>query len=414
MIAIPGFVALMILEALYGWYKGHQTFRGFDTISSLSSGYTNTIKDILKLTIVVVGYSWLESKISVVKIEDTLWVYVLSFIALDFAGYWSHRLAHTINIFWNKHIIHHSSEEFNLACALRQTISNVFGVHAIFLIPAALLGLSPNVIATLAPLHLFMQFWYHTRHVPKLGVLEYIIVTPSHHRVHHAINSEYLDKNFSQIFIVWDRFFGTFQEELDHVPAVYGVKRAVATWNPFKINFQHLWLLTQDAWHTNNWVDKLRLWFMPTGWRPLDVAQKYPIKIIEDPERQVKYSTEASPALLLWSWTQHVVTFLFMMHMIMKLADIGTPMIFLYGAFLFVTVYGYTALMDRDRMALGVEIARTVGALSLIYFTGDWFGLNDVSLFGNTLVIFYLLSSTAIVGYFTLYHFDRKVSFNTP
>lgn len=410
LIAIPGFIVLMIIEAVYGWYTGKQTFRGFDTISSLSSGYTNTIKDVLKLTIVVIGYSWLEGRISLIKIEDTIWVYVLTFIALDFAGYWSHRLAHTLNIFWNKHIIHHSSEEFNLACALRQTISNIFGIHAIFLIPAALIGLPPKVIATLAPIHLFLQFWYHTRHIPKLGLLEYIIVTPSLHRVHHAINPEYLDKNFSQIFIIWDRLFGTLQEELDDVPPIYGVKRAVNTWNPFKINFQHLWLLIQDAWRTEKWTDKLRLWFMPTGWRPEDVKIKYPVKIIDDPYSQVKFSTETTPKLLAWSWFQHAATFAMIIHMILYLADIGSPAIFVYGVFILVSVYSYTSLMDREQGALLVELIRSLSGLGIIYMTGDWFLINTALPGGMFLVSGYFILSMLVVAYFVLFDFSKKPS----
>lgn len=115
-----------------------------------------------------------------------------------------------------------------------------------------------------------------------MGFLEKIIVTPSHHRVHHAINPEYIDKNYGQIFIFWDKWFGTFQKELPNVPPVYGITRPVRTWNPIKINFQHVWLLAKDAWRTKNWKDKLALWFKPTGYRPADVAAKYPVYKIED------------------------------------------------------------------------------------------------------------------------------------
>ncbi|MGG7215415.1 sterol desaturase family protein, partial [Clostridium nigeriense] len=133
-----------------------------------------------------------------------------------------------------------SSEDFNLACALRQSISTIVKVFTIFLLPAALLGVPTNVIAIVAPLHLFAQFWYHTQHIDKMGWLEKIIVTPSHHRVHHALNPEYLDKNYGQIFIFWDKWFGTYQEELPTVKPVYGITRPVQTWNPIKINFMHM------------------------------------------------------------------------------------------------------------------------------------------------------------------------------
>ena len=241
--AIPAFVVLMSVEMLYGYWAGKQTYVFMDTIASLSSGLTNILKDTLGLALILISYPWLENTLSLVEISATPWLYLAAFVCIDFASYWSHRLNHKINVFWNQHIIHHSSEEFNMACALRQSISNLLGYGALFLIPAALLGIPEQVIGLLAPLHLFGQFWYHTRHIGKLGWLEYIIVTPSQHRVHHAINPIYIDKNLGAIFCVWDRMFGTFQEELDEEPPVYGVLKPVRTWNPVLINFIHLWSL---------------------------------------------------------------------------------------------------------------------------------------------------------------------------
>ena len=270
-IAMPLFLLLVLFEKWYGWRKGNDTVRTMDMISSLSSGVTNSTKDVLGLSLAIISYSWLVEHLTIYQVKSSWMLYVIAFLALDFAGYWVHRLAHTVNFFWNNHIVHHSSEEFNLACALRQSISVYFRIYAFLLIPAAMFGVPQEVIAVVAPLHLFAQFWYHTQHIHKMGWLEYIIVTPAHHRVHHAINPEYLDKNYGQIFIFWDRMFGTFQEETPAITAVYGVTRPVRTWNPIKINFMHLWLLMQDAWHTQSWKDKLRVWLMPLGWRPEDV-----------------------------------------------------------------------------------------------------------------------------------------------
>src|SRR6516164_4267369 len=221
LIAMPAFLLLVLFEKWYGWYKGNDTVRGMDMISSISSGITNVTKDVLGLSITILGYEWLESKIAIYHIQSTFLTYVVAFVVIDFAGYWVHRFDHKINIFWNSHIVHHSSEEFNLACALRQSISVFIRIFTFLLIPAALLGVPAQVIAVVAPIQLFAQFWYHTRHVKKMGFLEHIIVTPSHHRVHHAINPEYIDKNLSQIFIIWDKLFGTFQEELPDKPPVY-------------------------------------------------------------------------------------------------------------------------------------------------------------------------------------------------
>ncbi|MDA9294991.1 sterol desaturase family protein, partial [Flavobacteriaceae bacterium] len=267
LIAIPSFMILVLVEILYGVWKKKQTYTLMDTISSLSSGTTNLLKDLLGIGVIIISYPFLREQLSVITMEESALLYFIAFVCIDFASYWSHRLNHSINVFWNRHVVHHSSEEFNLACALRQSISGLIGFGALFLLPAAILGVPHNIITVLAPLHLFGQFWYHTRHIGKLGWIEYILVTPSQHRVHHAINPEYVDKNLAAIFSIWDRLFGTFQEELDDVPCVYGTLKPVRTWNPILINYQHLWGLTQDAWRAKNWGDKLKLWFMPTGWR---------------------------------------------------------------------------------------------------------------------------------------------------
>ena len=135
LVAIPAFVLLMSVELFYGYWKGKQTYVFMDTIASLSSGLTNILKDTLGLAVILISYPWLESQLSLVQIEATPWLYFAAFVCIDFASYWSHRLNHKINVFWNQHIIHHSSEEFNMACALRQSISNVLGYGALFLIP---------------------------------------------------------------------------------------------------------------------------------------------------------------------------------------------------------------------------------------------------------------------------------------
>ncbi|MEZ4886939.1 MAG: sterol desaturase family protein [Chitinophagales bacterium] len=407
LIAIPGFILLMIVEWLYSLWKGKSTFRSMDTIASLSSGSTNTLKSILKLSIVIISYDWLVGKVALFHIEITWVVWVLSFIAIDFASYWSHRLSHSINIFWNRHVVHHSSEEFNLACALRQTISDFVSLGFIFLFPAALLGLPAEVIAVIAPIHLFMQFWYHTTLIPKLGWLEYIIVTPSQHRVHHAINDIYLDKNLSAIFCIWDRMFGTFQEELDEVPCVYGVKRAAQTWNPIRINFQHLWILTQDAWRTEKWWDKIRLWFMPTGWRPADMLEKYPLDYTKDAYSQVKYDTDASKAFHVWSWYQYIMLTFLMVHMLLFIGDFEPVALLAYGGFLFLMIYSYTTLMDRDSTALWLEIAKALTGFGIIYYWGDWFLLDKMMAGGTTFMMVYLIASVVGVAYFVQYEIKK-------
>jgi hypothetical protein len=339
--------------------------------------------------------------LAVTEIRATWLVWLIAFIVMDFAGYWNHRLSHHINFFWNQHVIHHSSEEFNLACALRQSISNLIGYFPLMLIPAAILGVPHEVIAILAPIHLFSQFWYHTQHIGKMGLLEYIIVTPSQHRVHHAINPEYIDKNLGQILCIWDRWFGTFQEELDEVPPQYGVLKPAATWNPVLINFQHLWRLMKDAWHTDKYWDKLRIWLMPTGWRPADVKDKYPVPVVEDVFNFRRYETPASPLLKGYAIFQTLATLFFLLFMFYNYSNIGFDGLLLFGTFVFVGIYGYTTLMDRDRMAVWIEVLRGLGGLAFIGFTGDWFGMADYLSWGVWLVAGYFLLTIFGGIYFT-------------
>jgi len=393
LIAMPIFLLLVLFEKWYGWRKGKDTVRNMDMISSLSSGVTNVTKDVLGISFAIISYQWLLDHLAITHLKATWLVYLVTFITLDFAGYVVHLIDHKINFFWNSHIIHHSSEEFNLACALRQSISVLVRLFVILLLPAALLGVPAEVIAIVTPLHLFAQFWYHTQHIGKMGFLEKIIVTPSHHRVHHAINKEYIDKNLGQILIIWDKMFGTFQEELPDVKPVYGITRPVQTWNPIKINFQHLWLLTQDALLTKSFKDKIRIWFMPTGWRPADMEQKYPHYKITDVYRFEKYDPPTSKPLLIWSWVQLIVLLLLVSYLFGNITFIGTPAIFIYGLFVFLYVYAFTELMDGSRFAIFWEALKSVTAISLIFLMNDWFGIDRFSpLLSYVLVEYFVIS----------------------
>ncbi|MDN3655831.1 sterol desaturase family protein [Ferruginibacter paludis] len=400
LIAMPVFLLLVLLEKWYGYLKGKDTVPNMDMVSSLSSGVTNVTKDVLGLSIAVLSYEWLVNRVAIYHVQSTWVTILIAFIVLDFAGYWVHRIDHKINFFWNSHIIHHSSEEFNLACALRQSISTFVRLFAFLLIPAALLGVPPVVIATVAPIHLFAQFWYHTQHINKMGVLEYILVTPSHHRVHHAINKEYIDKNYSQIFIFWDKLFGTFQEELPDVKPVYGITRPAQTWNPIRINFQHMWLLMKDAWHTKSFKDKLRIWFMPTGWRPADVAALHPVNKIEDVYNFEKYHAKnTSTVLSAWVWIQLIVLLLLVSYLFGNIAKIGSPQMFLYGAFIFLYVYAYSELMDGNKYAVVWETITALAGIGFVVYFGDWFGANKLFPWISNFLVLYFILATAITGW---------------
>jgi sterol desaturase/sphingolipid hydroxylase (fatty acid hydroxylase superfamily) len=390
---------------------GRSVNKGMDVISSLSSGMTNTLKSLLGLSIVILSYDWMVSNWAIFEIKSTLWLYIVAFICIDFASYWSHRFNHVVNLFWNRHIVHHSSEEFNLSCALRQSISDILEIYFFLYIPMAIIGVPTQVVAIVAPLHLFAQFWYHTRLINRMGFLEHIIVTPSHHRVHHAINKEYIDKNLAAIFIIWDKLFGTFQEELKDVPPVYGTLKPVQTWNPVVINFIHLWGIIKDAWRTKNWWDKLRIWFMPTGWRPDDVKEKYPIAITEDVYNRPKYDTNPSKAMLYWSWFQLVFNNALMYYALVSFGKFDYFYLALYMGFLFISIFAYTSLMDGHKMALFFEVLKVISGVSLIYLMDGWYGLDEVMFGASYLIIVYLVMSLLATVYFL--YLERRQSIQT-
>lgn len=408
-LAIPVFLFLFLIEKFAEWRMGKQVIRGLDSVSSFSSGITNVVKDVLGISIQIITYQWLVERVAIVHIEATWLVFLIAFIAVDFQGYWVHRWSHEINFLWNRHVVHHSSEDFNLACALRQSISAFINYFTILLIPAALLGIPAHVIAIIAPLHLFLQYWYHTQLIGKLGFLEHIIVTPSHHRVHHAQNRVYMDKNHGQIFIIWDKLFGTFQEELDDVPPIYGITRPAQTWNPIVINFQHLWLMINDAWQTKSWWDKTRIWFMPTGWRPADVEARYPIHSIKDPYAFQKFDTNGSPSLIVWSWVQMLFNYFLLTYFFANIKYIGMPRIFIYGLFIYICIYAYTELMNKNRYAMYLELVKSLFGISLIYWWGDWFGSSSVWGWWHTYFIaIYLVISALVSSYFSIVIFPKE------
>lgn len=391
--AIPIFAFLIFVEAVVAKIKGIEINRSADVIASLSSGITNTIRDAIKFTFALLTYSWLVENIVVYKLESYWFVLFVAFLVKDFSGYWVHRLNHRVNLLWNRHFIHHSSEDFNLSCALRQSVSNTIKFSAIFMIPGALLGVPASVFAVLGPIHLFMQLWYHTQLIGSLGVLEYVFVTPSHHRVHHAINDEYIDKNYGQILIIWDKIFGTFQQELGTVPPIYGTLNQAKTWNPIIINYKYFFQLLRDAWRAQKLIDKVKIWFMPTGWRPEDVSENYPNDKIKISGEQIKYNTDNSSSLIIFCWTQLIFALVFMFHLFLVLHQSEPFFNYLYAIFIFLNIFSYTSLLDNSKISLYAETLKFlfgIGILQLQSFT--WFNIH-----GMPVLLFLIISLFATI-----------------
>lgn len=269
--AIPFFILAMGVEFLYGKLIGRQTYRLNDTVNSLALGVLSRLNGVLRLGVSAVAFGALVKSLGITQWSmDSPWQWIAAFVAYDFCYYWKHRAGHRSRLFWASHVAHHQSEEFNLSTALRQTGTDYIGF--IFYLPLYFAGVPAAAVVTVGSLNLIYQFWVHTEHIRRLGPLEWILVTPSNHRVHHARNTEYIDKNYGGVFILWDRLFGTFKDERPGAPCVYGIVTGLKSFNPLWANF-HLWIDTfRLAWRTRNWADKLKIWFMPPAWVPADLG----------------------------------------------------------------------------------------------------------------------------------------------
>lgn len=306
-LAIPFFLFLIGIELLVNWWRKSNYFSLNDSINSLHLGVLSQLTGLAKKALQFSVYAWIFPYISVFELNSqSVWVWIAGFIVYDFCYYLYHRCSHEINGLWASHVVHHQSEEYNLTTALRQTSGGI--VNFVFYIPLAILGFEPIVFIAVGSLNLVYQFWVHTRHIDKMPKwFEFVFVTPSNHRVHHGQNPVYLDKNHGGVFILWDRMLGTYQEELSHEPVIFGVTKPLASWNPIWANVEVYWGLLLDSFHTKRWSDKLRVWYKKTGWRPADVASKYPYPVF-DPYQQVKFDVKSSKDRSWYVIIQHIFT----------------------------------------------------------------------------------------------------------
>ncbi|HEX7045239.1 MAG TPA: sterol desaturase family protein [Burkholderiales bacterium] len=359
-IAIPFFILAMGLEFLYGLLVGRQTYRLNDTVSSLGLGVLSQLNVVLRLGVSALAFGGLAAFAGIPQWSmDAWWQWAVAFVAYDFCYYWKHRAGHRSRLFWASHIAHHQSEEFNLSTALRQTGTDYIGF--IFYLPLYFAGIPPAAIVTVGSLNLIYQFWVHTEHIRRLGPLEWVFVTPSNHRVHHARNTEYIDKNYGGVFILWDRLFGTFEDERADAPCVYGITTALRSFNPLWANF-HFWLETfRLSRRTRRWIDKLKVWFMPPGWYPADVGPPPP-----KDWRYPKFDPPASAFARGYTFVQFWLTTAAALWLLKVHGDL--PRAFVLAAFVWVcfSLYvqgawlegrGYARRLEWLRVATGAALA---------------------------------------------------------
>ncbi|MGK8708796.1 sterol desaturase family protein [Metapseudomonas otitidis] len=394
--AVPVFFLLISLELLADRWRGVRTYRTADAINSLSAGVLSTTCGLLTKTVGVLTYTLAWQHLGLLAPDPASpWTWVAAFVFYDFCYYWNHRLGHERNVLWAAHSVHHQSEEYNLSTALRQTSTGfIFGW--IFYLPVALAGIPPLVFLTVAAMNLLYQFWVHTRHVPKLGPLEWVFITPSNHRVHHAQNPVYMDRNYGGVFILWDRLFGTFQEELDEEPVVFGVTTPLASWNPLWANLQFYAQLWQDAVRARSWWDRLRIWFMRTGWRPADVAERYPLAK-PDLARFRKYEVPLSPARTAYAALQFTLYLLGGSYLLAKGDGMGLPALLLGGGWLAFGLFAIGAWLENRPWAMGLELVRLASCGVLAGVVGP-VGLGAVTMPVGVGLGLYLLVSLGLLA----------------
>jgi len=364
--AIPFFMLLVGIEFIYGLIKRENNYRINDALASMSLGLISRFIPLLGLGFQYVVYTYVAEEFNLSLLNSTeTWVWVTAFFMYDLCYYWMHRLHHEIKVFWATHVVHHHGEEFNLSTAMRQT-STGFLWKWIFFLPMFIIGIPPNVFVTVAGINLIYQFWVHTEHIGRLGVLEYIFITPSNHRIHHAQNDDYLDANYGGVFIIWDRIFGTYIDERDDLKPVYGTVKPLKTFNPLWANIEVFYQMVLDSYRTKKFKDKIRVWFSPPAWRPDDVKEKYPVEK-NDLDNFEKYDPEIT--------TMEKVFAFFQFSMINGLTIL---MLFNIDKFTYQEMAGVAILvstlaisnallLDGRNYANNVEVLRACAVLVFIY-----------------------------------------------
>ena len=276
--ATPVFLLLIAIEFAVGLRRGRNTYRLSDAVSSTGLGMLSQVAAVFALLLRLGIYTAVYTHAALWP-DTGFWTtpvgWLLALLAYDFLYYWNHRLGHRVGVLWAAHVVHHQSQHYNLSTALRQPVSYPL-LGWVFYLPMALAGVPPLVFVVVGLIDLLYQFWIHTEQIGSMGRFDRWFASPSNHRVHHAVNDRYVDKNYGGILMLWDHLFGTFEPEDPREPCVYGTRKPLQSWDPVWANLEVYAALARDSWHATRWGDKLRTWLNPPGWRAADVAAKHP------------------------------------------------------------------------------------------------------------------------------------------
>ncbi|HEX5724752.1 MAG TPA: sterol desaturase family protein [Longimicrobiaceae bacterium] len=387
--SIPFFFLCIGLEVAYSARTGRRLLRLNDSIADLSCGILSQISGVFSKLFAVGIYIWVERHLAVQRFVPALpqwpsgapfapaeafpWFAVnganlLSWLAVfalvDLCYYVSHRSAHEVNLLWAGHVVHHSSEEYNLAVALRQSSLHGF-MSWIFYLPLALAGVPWQMYVASYGLNLLYQFWIHTRAIGRLGRLtELVFNTPSHHRVHHGRNPKYLDRNHAGVFIVWDRLFGTFQPEEEE--PVYGITTPLRSWNPLWANVHVFWQIFRDARRARGWRDRLGYVFGPPGWRPAAEGGRAAAPEVTQ-ETAETWDTVVPPGLAVYGFVQFAVALAATFPLLVRAESMPTLHAVAGGFYIAMSLAGIGGVFESARWAGPIETARlaVLGAASL-------------------------------------------------
>lgn len=275
----PVFLLLIAVEFAVGVARGRNTYRLNDAISSIGLGMLSQVSGVFGQLLRLGIYTLVYQAVNENPDGRAFWTspagWLLALLLYDFFYYWNHRFGHEVAVFWAAHVVHHQSQDYNLSTALRQPSTYAL-LGWVFYLPMALLGVPPLVFVVVGLIDLLYQYWIHTEQIGRLGWFDRVFASPSNHRVHHAVNDRYLDKNYGGILILWDRLFGTFTEEDPAEPCIYGTRSPLNSWDPLWANAEVYAGLAKESWHTRGWADKLRVWLKPPGWRTADMQARFP------------------------------------------------------------------------------------------------------------------------------------------
>ncbi|HMQ48658.1 MAG TPA: sterol desaturase family protein [Saprospiraceae bacterium] len=390
LLAIPLFLILVMLEIVYEIFSGKKTYRLNDTVTNLNLGSLDQVSGVFMKLIKIGIYTLVFEHFAIGHIPETWTSFIALFVLYDLCYYWSHRMAHEISLFWGGHVVHHQSEEFNLGVALRQS-STAFLWSMPFYLPLALMGFSPVQLVFVGGWNLIYQFWIHTEHIDKFPRwVEFIMNTPSHHRVHHGRDPKYLDKNYAGVFIVWDRLFGTFQEEEERPH--YGITKSLQSWNPIYANFAHYIDLFQLTSKARNWRDGLGILFRPPGWKP-DYMGGF---VAPDPVAPNYKKYDANPgikAIKYYILVQFVGTLALTAYFLFNYTDFTAWQQGLYAIWIIVTTFLFSLYFEtQSKWLLLIEVLR-LAALPL----GVFLVFNGTTFYVALFVSFALLSILAFI-----------------